>query len=77
VKALAHITGGGFTDNIPRVLPKHLGARIDLPAITVLPPCSPGWPRPAAISPNEMLRTFNCGVGMIAAGTIYKGTLTL
>src|ERR1700709_784898 len=37
IKALAHITGGGFTDNIPRVLPKHLGVRIDLTTLTVLP----------------------------------------
>src|ERR1700712_4213575 len=37
VKGLAHITGGGFTDNIPRVLPKELGVRIDLTALTVLP----------------------------------------
>jgi phosphoribosylformylglycinamidine cyclo-ligase len=65
VKGLAHITGGGFPDNIPRVLPKGLGARIDLAAVAVLPVFK--WlAREGAIAPDEMLRTFNCGVGMIA-----------
>ena len=65
VKALAHITGGGFTDNIPRVLPKGLGARIDLAQVKVLPVFQ--WlAGEGEIAANEMLRTFNCGVGMIA-----------
>src|SRR5215469_3559627 len=64
VKGLAHITGGGFPDNIPRVLPKGLGARIDLAAIAV--PSVFQWLADAGnIAQNEMLRTFNCGVGMI------------
>jgi phosphoribosylformylglycinamidine cyclo-ligase len=64
VKALAHITGGGFVDNIPRVLPEHLAARIDLDKIDV-PPVF-GWlARQGGIAETEMLRTFNCGVGMI------------
>jgi phosphoribosylformylglycinamidine cyclo-ligase len=64
VKGLAHITGGGFSDNIPRVLPKGLGARIDLAAVPVLPVFS--WLAGAGkIAQNEMLRTFNCGIGMI------------
>ena len=58
VKGMAHITGGGFPDNIPRILPKGLGARIDLTQITV-PPAREG-----NIAQNEMLRTFNCGIGM-------------
>ena len=65
VKGLAHITGGGFPDNIPRVLPKGLGARIDLTRVPVLPVFK--WLAAAGgIAPNELLRTFNCGVGMIA-----------
>ena len=65
VKGLAHITGGGFPDNIPRVLPKGLGARIDLAKIPVKPVFK--WlAREGGVAPNEMLRTFNCGVGMIA-----------
>jgi phosphoribosylformylglycinamidine cyclo-ligase len=65
VKALAHITGGGFPDNIPRVLPKGTGARIDLDSIKVLPVFS--WlAEVGGIAETEMLRTFNCGIGMIA-----------
>ena len=64
VKALAHITGGGFPDNIPRVLPKGLGARIDLARVPVRPVFE--WlAREGGIEQNEMLRTFNCGIGMI------------
>src|SRR5258708_5923885 len=64
VKALAHITGGGFTDNIPRVLPKGLGVQIDLTALPVLPvfKC---LAREGGVADLEMLRTFNCGVGMV------------
>ncbi len=64
VKGLAHITGGGFPDNIPRVLPKGLGARIDLASVPVLPvfKC---LAREGGIAQSEMLRTFNCGIGMI------------
>ncbi|WP_426231803.1 phosphoribosylformylglycinamidine cyclo-ligase [Pararhizobium sp. DWP3-4] len=110
LKALAHITGGGFPENIPRVLPKHLAAEIDLTAIQA--PAVFSWlAKTGGVAANEMLRTFNCGVGMIvvvaaedadqvtsvlkaegetvfalgrmvardegAAGTVYKGTLTL
>jgi phosphoribosylformylglycinamidine cyclo-ligase len=64
VKGLAHITGGGFPDNIPRVLPKSLGARIDLTHVQV-PPVFKWLAEVGGIAQNEMLRTFNCGVGMI------------
>ncbi len=65
VKGFAHITGGGFPDNIPRVLPKGLGARIDLMRVAVSPVFK--WLADAGnIAQNEMLRTFNCGIGMIA-----------
>ena len=60
----ANITGGGFPDNIPRVLPKGLGARINLAAVPVLPVFK--WLADAGgIAQSEMLRTFNCGIGMI------------
>lgn len=64
VTGLCHITGGGFTENLPRVLPDHLSATID----------TTSWHRPAVfdwlqttgnIAEAEMLRTFNCGIGMV------------
>jgi phosphoribosylformylglycinamidine cyclo-ligase len=65
VKALAHITGGGFPDNIPRVLPKHLGVALDLARVPVLPVFK--WLAQAGgVAESEMLRTFNCGIGMVA-----------
>jgi phosphoribosylformylglycinamidine cyclo-ligase len=64
VKAMVHITGGGFPDNIPRVLPDDLSARIDLAQVPVLPVFK--WLAAAGnIAETEMLRTFNCGIGMI------------
>lgn len=64
VHALAHITGGGLSENLPRVLPEGLGARIDLDA-WALPPLF-GWlAQTGGIAPEEMLKTFNCGIGMI------------
>ena len=64
IKALAHITGGGFIDNIPRVLPEGLGAEITLEALPVLPVFS--WlAREGGVVEFEMLRTFNCGIGMV------------
>jgi phosphoribosylformylglycinamidine cyclo-ligase len=64
IKAMAHITGGGFTDNIPRALPEGAAAGIDLSRIPV--PSVFRWlAREGAIPEAEMLRTFNCGVGMI------------
>jgi phosphoribosylformylglycinamidine cyclo-ligase len=65
IKALVHITGGGFPDNIPRVLPKGLAAALDLGAIPA-PPVF-GWlAKTGGVVEAEMLRTFNCGIGMIA-----------
>ena len=68
IKALAHITGGGFVDNIPRILPASLAARIDLTAIDV-PPVFRWLAEAGPIAEAEMLRTFNCGVGMVAIVT--------
>ena len=65
VKALAHITGGGFPDNIPRVLPKGLGARLDLERVPV-PPIFRWLADVGKVAEPEMLRTFNCGIGMVA-----------
>ncbi len=64
IKALAHITGGGFPDNIPRVLPNNVGARIDISRIPV-PPVFQWLAQTGGIAEKEMLRTFNCGIGMI------------
>jgi len=63
VKALAHITGGGLTENIPRILPPTLAAEIALDKVSPQPVF--GWiARQGRIEPQEMLRTFNCGIGM-------------
>jgi phosphoribosylformylglycinamidine cyclo-ligase len=64
IKALAHITGGGFPDNIPRVLPDHCSAEINLSAIKV-PQVFSWLAANGGVVRNEMLRTFNCGIGMI------------
>ncbi len=79
IRGLAHITGGGLLENIPRVLPEGTHARIDADA----------WPQPRLmaflqaqgnIEPEEMARTFNCGVGMVvlvAAGAVAGVTAAL
>ncbi|KAG9146614.1 hypothetical protein Leryth_014627 [Lithospermum erythrorhizon] len=64
VKGIAHITGGGFTDNIPRVFPKGLGAAIYKDSWNVLPVFK--WIQEAGeIEDVEMMRTFNMGIGMV------------
>lgn len=64
VKALAHITGGGLLENLPRVLPEGVQARID--AASWSPPPVFGWLAAGSRSGcTEMLRTFNCGIGMV------------
>jgi phosphoribosylformylglycinamidine cyclo-ligase len=64
IKALAHITGGGFTENIPRVLPKGTVAEINL-ANHTLPAVFKWLQNTGGVAEKEMLRTFNCGIGMI------------
>lgn len=64
VKAMAHITGGGFTDNIPRVLPDNVAAEVNCGSWNFLPVFK--WLAEIGnIEQNEILRTFNCGVGMV------------
>lgn len=64
VHALAHITGGGLTENLPRVLPEGLGADIDLDSWE-LPPVFKWLAQTAGIEQSELLKTFNSGVGMV------------
>lgn len=71
--ALAHITGGGLSENLPRVLSKGLGAVIDLDAWT-LPPVF-GWlAKTGGMSQAEMLKTFNSGIGMVAVVAPERAT---
>ena len=71
VKALCHITGGGFTENLPRILPENAAAHIDITK----------WQQPAIFSwlqeqgkieQDEMLKTFNCGIGMVLVVSAEK-----
>ena len=64
VHALAHITGGGLTENLPRVLPEGMGAEIDLDACR-LPPVFQWLAQIGGMAEKELLKTFNCGIGMI------------
>ncbi len=68
ISALAHITGGGFPDNLPRVLPRGLGVALDLSAIPVSLVFK--WlAQTGGVAQGEMLRTFNCGVGMVVVAS--------
>lgn len=66
VHGLAHVTGGGLTENTPRMLPPGLAAEIDLDAWE-LPPVFAWLAAEGGLSEDELLRTFNCGVGMVLA----------
>ncbi|MTI17597.1 phosphoribosylformylglycinamidine cyclo-ligase [Rhodobacteraceae bacterium RKSG542] len=71
VKAMAHITGGGLPENLPRVLPDALAARINLDAINA--PAVFRWlSQTGDVAQSEMLRTFNCGVGMVVVVSAEK-----
>jgi phosphoribosylformylglycinamidine cyclo-ligase len=65
VSGMAHITGGGITDNLPRILPKGMGALVDLASWQV-PPLFEHLQQLGAVEQDEMLRTFNMGIGLIA-----------
>jgi phosphoribosylamine--glycine ligase/phosphoribosylformylglycinamidine cyclo-ligase len=64
IKGLAHITGGGFVENVPRTLPEGLGAEIDVTA-WALPGVFRWLMREGNVEAREMARTFNCGIGMV------------
>lgn len=66
VHGLAHITGGGLTENVPRILPEGLGVEIDL-GTWVLPPVFKWLSGEAHLAESEMLKTFNAGIGMVLA----------
>jgi phosphoribosylformylglycinamidine cyclo-ligase len=64
VKGMAHITGGGITENVPRVLPSGLTAEIESSSWE-MPPLFKWLQQQGNIAPNEMYKTFNCGIGMV------------
>lgn len=65
VSGMAHITGGGITENLPRILPKGMGAQVDL-ATWQVPPLFEHLQKLGNVDQDEMLRTFNMGIGLIA-----------
>lgn len=64
VKGMSHITGGGFTENIPRMLPASLGAQVAVSAYS-MPPVFRWLKREGNVASSEMARAFNCGIGMV------------
>jgi phosphoribosylformylglycinamidine cyclo-ligase len=68
---MAHITGGGFTDNIPRILPRGLSARVDVGTWPVLPVFR-YLQREGRIGDEEMFRTFNMGIGMVLVVPLHR-----
>jgi phosphoribosylamine--glycine ligase/phosphoribosylformylglycinamidine cyclo-ligase len=71
LKGMAHITGGGFIDNIPRVLPHNLGCYIDASTWT-LPPVFKFLMKNGGVEPLEMARTFNNGIGLVLIVAPYE-----
>ena len=66
IKGIAHITGGGFIENIPRIIPKGLGVKIDRTSYA-LPKLFVALQEIAGISDEKMYNTFNMGIGMVMA----------
>ncbi|HEY0408817.1 MAG TPA: AIR synthase-related protein, partial [Candidatus Dormibacteraeota bacterium] len=64
VRAIAHITGGGLKENVPRALPQGLGVELDRATWTV-PPLFCAIQEAGGVHPDEMWRTFNMGIGMV------------
>jgi phosphoribosylformylglycinamidine cyclo-ligase len=76
IKGFAHITGGGITENLPRALPENLDAEVMLESWT--PPSVFGWlAKAGGIPASEMLRTFNCGIGLVAVVAENKAGLVM
>jgi len=72
IKGIAHITGGGISENVPRILPAGLAAHVDLDAWMAPPVFS--WLRQASgLDDAEMLRTFNCGIGLVIVAARSEG----
>jgi phosphoribosylformylglycinamidine cyclo-ligase len=79
VRAFAHITGGGITENLPRILPKGLAAQVE-PESWECPPLFAHLQQVGNVDPDEMRRTFNMGIGLVAvvpAPLLKKARLTL
>ncbi len=76
IKALAHITGGGLLENIPRVLPEGTGRAPEGRAAGPRPSCLPGCKSTAGIDDVEMNRTFNNGIGMVVVVAADAGRAT-
>jgi phosphoribosylformylglycinamidine cyclo-ligase len=76
VKGMAHITGGGITDNLPRILPLTLAAQIDTGSWSI-PPIFDWLGRSGQIPPDDMRRTFNLGVGLIVTCSASDGSRVL
>jgi len=70
---MAHITGGGITENLPRILPKTTGAQIEIGSWPVLP-IFEHLRELGQVSQEEMMRTFNMGIGLIAGDSAEKFT---
>jgi phosphoribosylformylglycinamidine cyclo-ligase len=76
IRALAHVTGGGFPDNLPRVLPPALGVDLDLDAFAP-PPVFSWLAATGDVGESEMLRVFNCGLGMVVFAAAESEAETL
>lgn len=72
IKGLAHITGGGLTENVPRALPDILTPKYDEDALT-LPPMFEWLKETGQLSQDDMFRTFNCGIGMVVIASPEAG----